>query len=85
MSQRWFETDVFRTTLMLMLAGIAALLVGLSNRNVYSKEQVDDRFESIQAVEDTRHKALDQRVDEIASDVRWLVRKQGGTPSAETR
>ena len=76
--------DLFRTILLTMLAGVAVLIVALSNRNVYSKEAIDARFSGLEAVEDVRYETTSDRIEQIAIDVRWLVREWGGTPSADT-
>lgn len=71
---KWLNTSIFRALVLTLLAGIAATQVALANRNVYTKEQVDDKVQSIQ-----------RELDYIHSDVQWLVRQQGGVPSAEPR
>lgn len=67
------NSDLFRTLVLTILAGLAVLIVSLSNRDVYSKEIVDVKFE-----------AVEERVEHMEEDVRWIVRTMGGTPSAET-
>lgn len=64
--------DLFRTLVLTILAGLAILIMSVANRDVYSKELIDTKFE-----------AVDQRTSHIEEDVRWLVRRLGGTPSAE--
>jgi len=68
------NSDLFRTLVLTILAGLAVLIVSLSNRDVYSKEIVDVKFE-----------AVEERVEHMEEDVRWIVRTMGGTPSAETK
>jgi hypothetical protein len=68
------NTNLFRALVLTFLACIAATQVALANRNVYTKEQVDTKVESIQRELDYMHR-----------DIEWLVRNQGGVPSAETR
>ena len=60
------NSDLFRTL-------VLTILVSLSNRDVYSKEIVDVKFN-----------AVEDRVDHMEEDVRWIVRTMGGTPSVET-
>ena len=67
------NSDLFRTLVLTILAGLAVLIVSLSNRDVYSKEIVDVKFN-----------AVEDRVDHMEEDVRWIVRTMGGTPSVET-
>lgn len=67
------NSDLFRTLVLTMLAGLSVVAVALANRDVYSKELVDVKFE-----------AVEQRVDHMEEDVQWIVRTMGGTPSAET-
>lgn len=71
---KWINTGIFRALVLTLLAGIAATQVALANRNVYTKEQVDSKIESVL-----------RELDYIHSDVRWLVRQQGGEPSVESK
>jgi len=66
------NNDLFRTLVLTILAGLAVLIVSVANRDVYSKELIDTRF-----------KAVEREMSYIEEDVRWLVRRMGGTPSAE--
>lgn len=71
--------DLYRTLVLTLLAGLAVLVMAVANRNVYSKEMVDVKFQSV----DRRVEAVDEKVDHVEEDVRWIVRQMGGTPSAE--
>lgn len=68
------SNDLYRTLVLTILAGMGVLLVGLANRDVYSKDVVDTRFESVE-----------HDMEDLKIDVRWLVRRMGGVPSAEAR
>lgn len=76
------NTDLYRTLVLTILAGLAAVTVAMANRNVYTKEQVDARFESVNAVDTVRHQNLDDDVAEIKGNVWWIVRNMGGDPDA---
>lgn len=67
------NSDLFRTLVLTLLAGLSVVVVAMANRDVYSKEMVDVKIE-----------AVDEKVDHMQEDVRWIVRQMGGTPSAET-
>lgn len=67
------NSDLFRTLVLTILAGLAVLIVSLSNRDVYSKEIIDVKFDNVE-----------QRQLSIEDDVQWIVRTMGGTPSVET-
>ena len=81
---RKMSDEIFRTIVLTLLAGVAVLVVALSNRNVYSKETVDAKLAGIEQLQETKYESLDKRVQEVATDVRWLVREWGGTPVADT-
>lgn len=66
------NSDLYRTLVLTILAGVAVLVISVANRDVYSKEIVDVKFE-----------AVEKQIDHIDEDVRWIVRTMGGTPSAE--
>lgn len=56
----------------LVVAALANSMVVLANRDVYTKDEVDVRLDSIQ-----------KQQDRMAEDIQWLVRDRGGTPSAK--
>lgn len=66
------NNDLYRTLVLTILAGLAVIIMAMANRDVYSKELIDAKFESVE-----------QRQVHIEDDVRWLVRRMGGTPSVE--
>lgn len=68
---RWHEANLFRALVLTFLAALAAVSVALANRNVYTRLEVDGKIQAI-------HRELDY----IHQDVQWLVRQQGGIPSA---
>lgn len=86
-------TALYRTVVLTMLAGIAVVAVAFANRNVYTRSEVDIKLneiravaEAVQELERTRDEDICRRLELIESDVRWMVRQMGGTPSAaETR
>lgn len=67
-----------------ILSGLAVTIMAFANRDVYSKEQVDTKIESVEELADQRQESIDRELNYIQQDVRWLVRNQGGTPHAET-
>ena len=75
------DDGIYRTLVLTILAGISILLMAFANRDVYSKEVIDAKF---RRTED-RDAGITQRLDHIQSDVEWLVRRQGGIPSAQAR
>jgi len=80
---RLLKSDLYRTVVLTLLAGVAAVTVALANRDVYSKQEIDSRIDSVCEREDVRHKRLDRELEYMHDDVKWLVRKLGGVPSAE--
>lgn len=72
--------DLFRTLVLTILAGLSILLMGLANRDVYSREMVDVKFEAVE----TKVQTANEKIDHVEEDVRWIVRQMGGTPSAES-
>ena len=68
------NSDIYRTLVLTVLAGLSVIIVAMANRDVYSKELVDVKFE-----------AVEQRTTNIEEDVKWIVRTMGGTPNAETK
>jgi peptidoglycan hydrolase CwlO-like protein len=77
---KWLKTDLYRALVLTILAGLAAVTVALANRDIYSKDEIDAKLDA--AKENRR--GIERQIDHIQSDVEWLVRNQGGTPSAET-
>ena len=75
------SSDLYRTLVLTILAGLAVLIMSVANHNVYSKEVVDSKLQAI----DAKSTAIEKQADHIEEDVRWIVRKMGGTPSVETR
>jgi myosin-crossreactive antigen len=80
--------DLYRTVVLTILAGLAAVTVAMANRDVYSKAEVDHRLnavlqhsEDLHRLEDERHSALDKTVEDMRDDIKWIVRQMGGTPS----
>ena len=61
---RLFNSGLYRTLVLTILAGIAVLVIAFSNRDVYSKEQVDTRVNS-----------LEKQIELLHDDVRWLMRR----------
>lgn len=57
-----------------ILVVVLAVAVAFTNRNVYTKDEVDAKIETI-----------DEKVDYIRDDVKWLVREAGGTPAEEKK
>ncbi len=51
---------------------VLAVAVAFTSRNVYSKDEVDAKIETV-----------DVKVQYIRDDVQWLVRERGGTPAEE--
>jgi hypothetical protein len=76
------RAEVTRLVLAAIVAALASAFVSLSNRDVYSRPEVDNRIEALTSREDLRHKYLDEEVRAVREDVRWIVRRLGGTPSA---
>ena len=76
---------MYRVVVLTLLAGLAAITVGLANRSVYSKEVVDDKIEHVVDRDDLRHQLLDKEIGYMHQDIRWLVRDSGGVPSAEAK
>jgi len=74
------NNDLYRTLVLTLLAGLAVLVMAVANRNVYSKEVVDVKFNRVE----TQVESVKEKVDHVEEDVRWIVRHMGGTPSAET-
>ena len=71
------NTDLYRTLVLTLLAGMAAVTVAMANRNVYTKDQVDIRMDATAAVEAERHRSLDDDVAEIKDGVQWIMRRMG--------
>ncbi len=67
------NSDIYRTLVLTVLAGLSVIIVAMANRDVYSKEIVDIKFDNVE-----------QRQLSIEDDVQWIVRTMGGTPSVET-
>lgn len=61
---RLLNGSTYRTVVLTILAGIAALVIGFANRDVYSKEQVDTRVNS-----------LEKQIELLHDDVRWIMRR----------
>lgn len=72
------NSDLYRTLVLTILAGLALMVTGLANRDVYSKEVIDQKFESMTQYEDERHRIIERDVGDIKSDVQWMVRQMGG-------
>lgn len=78
------NNDIYRTVVLTILAGIAAVTVSFANRNVYTKDAVDTRIEAVKQrsidlhkIEDERHMLLQEDIREIKSDLKWLIRNVG--------
>ena len=74
------NSDLFRTMVLTILAGLAVLIMTVSNRNVYSKEIVDTKLEVV----DTKIESVNEKIGNVEEDVQWIVRRMGGTPSVDT-
>lgn len=84
MKQVW-NLDLYRTVILTVLAGIAVLVVSLANRNVYAKEEIDYRFKIVQEQHETACKHTDKRLDDLHTDVRWIIQKMGGKTDADAQ
>ena len=80
MTSKLFDNGVYRAVVLTLLAGIATVTVAFANRDVYTKEQIDDKLSGHGDV----HDMLDREVEYMRDDIQWLVRRMGGTPSAES-
>lgn len=78
---RLFDNGLYRALVLTLLAGIATVTVAFANRDVYTKEQIDDKFGGHVDV----HDMLDREIEYMRDDIQWLVRNMGGTPSAEAK
>jgi len=78
------NTDLYRTLVLTFLAGLAAVTVALANRDVYSKQEVDQRIESTELITDVKYRSLKEDVAEIRDDVKWIIQNMGGRHNAET-
>ena len=78
------HSDLYRALVLTLLAGIATVTVAFANRDVYTKEQIDDKLDAREQVEDVRHNSIDKEVGLMHDDIKWLVRKLGGEPSADS-
>lgn len=58
------DSTLYRTLVLTILGAIAVLVIAFSNRDVYSKEQVD-----------TRVNGLEKQIGLLHDDVRWLMRR----------
>lgn len=65
--------DLFRTIVLTLLAGLSVVVVAMANRDVYSKEILDVKFDNIK-----------MRQLHMEDDIQWIVRTMGGTPSVDT-
>jgi hypothetical protein len=72
------NNDLYRTLVLTILAGLATVTVAMANRDVYSKEEINAKFIALKE----RDRAIERQLEHIESDVQWLVRKEGGVPSA---
>jgi hypothetical protein len=77
-------SDLYRALVLTLLAAVATVTVAFANRDVYSKAQVDSKFDACRELEDERHERLDKEIEYMHDDIRWIVRRMGGTPSAKT-
>lgn len=64
--------QLYRAVVLTILGAIAVLVTALANRNVYSKEAIDQRLQA-------REQTVDKRLDRIHDDVRWIMRHLGGS------
>jgi hypothetical protein len=78
------NTDLFRSIVLLLLAGLSATTVALANRNVYTKEDVDQRMQALEQrsvdlhhLEDERHEQLLRQMHALRQDVQWIMRNMG--------
>ena len=76
-----FDSGVYRALVLTLLAGIATVTVAFANRDVYTKEQINDKLSGHGDV----HDMLDREVEYMRDDIQWLVRRMGGTPSADSK
>ena len=68
---------------LVIATGLATLVMAFANRDVYSKEQVDGKIDTVEELANQRQESIDRELNYIQQDVRWLVRNQGGTPHAD--
>jgi len=78
------DNDLYRTVILTILAGLAILAVSLANRDVYAKEDIDARFQAQERLFEERYRYICANMEHMRKDIEWLVRREGGTPSAVT-
>ena len=61
---------------------LLALAMSMTTRDVYSRTHIDARMSAIQQAHAEDMRRIERELDHIHTDVRWLVLKMGGTPSA---
>lgn len=83
--KRGMNLDLYRTVILTVLAGIAVLVVSLANRNVYAKEEIDYRFRVVQEKHETAYTHTCERINELHTDVRWIIQKMGGKDDVNTQ
>ena len=91
MTKNRLNNDLYRTLVLTILAGLAVVIVSLANRDVYAKSTIDEMFQNVnnrqaafELLEEERHGTVDWKIEHMYEDVQWLVRQQGGIPSAES-
>lgn len=73
------RSELVRNATIVVVALVGVATVALANRNMYTKEQIIDKFEAHGDV----HDMLDREISHIRDDVQWLVRNSGGVPSVD--
>ena len=62
---------------------LLALAMSMTTRNVYSRTHIDARMAAIQGAHAEDMRRIERELDYMHQDIQWLVRKMGGTPSAD--
>jgi len=92
MTNNRLNNDLYRTLVLTILAGLAVIIVGLANRDVFAKDEVIardaaimQRLEAHECLGDDRYQTIIRGQSEIREDVKWLTRQMGGELRVETR
>lgn len=60
---------------------LLAFAMSLTTRDVYSRAHIDARFVYIQREHKEDLRRIERELDYMRDDIRWIVRRLGGTPS----
>jgi len=78
------KSELYKLALVGILTVIVTTFMALANRNVYSRNEIDQRCLATDAKETMRHESLEEELRWMREDIRWIVRNMGGTPHADT-